>query len=141
MGLLAAGMGPGQAGRAAGVSKSFAYQLHRKMGGVYRPPRTTYSDRYLDREERYELARLRDGGCSLRAIAQRMGRAASTISRELARNADPAPAGIGPSGRTGWPGSGSGGPGPRSWPAARCCGRGCSSCWTAGTPRSRSAGG
>ena len=87
--LLAAGMGPGQAGPAAGVSKTFAYQLDRKMGGVYRPPGTTYSDRYLDREERYEIARLREGGCSVREVARRTGRAASTISRELARNADP----------------------------------------------------
>jgi hypothetical protein len=58
--LLAAGLNPNQAGPAAGVSKSFAYQLHHTMGGVYRPPRTTYSDRYLDREERYEMARLRE---------------------------------------------------------------------------------
>jgi transposase, IS30 family len=87
--LLAAGMSPGQAGPAAGVSKTFAYQLDRKMGGVYRPPGTTYSDRYLDREERYEIARLREAGCSVREVARRTGRAASTISRELDRNADP----------------------------------------------------
>ena len=43
---LAAGLNPGQAARAAGVSKTFAYDLHRKMGGVYRPPGVTYSDRY-----------------------------------------------------------------------------------------------
>jgi hypothetical protein len=55
--LLTAGMSPNQAGPAAGVSTTFAYELDRKMGGVYRPPGTTYSDRYLDREERYEIAR------------------------------------------------------------------------------------
>ena len=86
--LLVAGMSPNQAGPAAGVSKTFAYKLDRKMGGVYRPPGTTYSDRYLDREERYEIARLREAGCSMREIARRTGRAASTISRELDRNAD-----------------------------------------------------
>ncbi len=74
LGHLAAGRGVREAARAAGVSKSFAYLVHRKMGGVYRPPGTTYSDRYLDREERYELARLRDDGLSQRAIAERLGR-------------------------------------------------------------------
>jgi transposase, IS30 family len=87
--LLAAGMSPNQAGPAAGVSKSSAYRLHHKMGGVYRPPGTTYSDRYLDREERYEMARLREAGCSMREVGRRTGRAASTVSRELARNAGP----------------------------------------------------
>jgi transposase, IS30 family len=87
--LLTAGMSPNQAGPLAGVSTTFAYALDRKMGGVYRPPGTTYCDRYLDREERYEIARLREGGCSMREIGRRTGRAASTISRELARNADP----------------------------------------------------
>jgi IS30 family transposase len=87
--LLAAGRNPNQAGPAAGVSVSFAYELHRKMGGVYRPPGTAYSDRYLDREERYEMARLREAGLPVREIGRRMGRAASTVSRELARNADP----------------------------------------------------
>jgi transposase, IS30 family len=83
---LAAGMGPPRAARAAGVSVSYAYKLHRKMGGVYRPPGVTYSARYLDREERYELARLRDSGLSMRQVAARLGRSPSTISRELARN-------------------------------------------------------
>ena len=86
---LAAGLNPMQASAAAGVSKSFAYRLHHTMGGVYRPPGVTYSDRYLDREERYELARLREAGLPMRQIAARLGRAPSTISRELARNADP----------------------------------------------------
>ena len=87
--LLSAGMSPNQAGPAAGVSKSAAYRLHHKMGGVYRPPAVTYSDRYLDREERYEMARLREAGCSMREVGRRMGRAASTVSRELARNTGP----------------------------------------------------
>ena len=89
LGHLAAGLGVREAARAAGVSKSFAYLVHRKMGGVYRPPGTTYSARYLDREERYELARLRDAGLPQRAVAERPGRSPSTICRELARNRDP----------------------------------------------------
>jgi transposase, IS30 family len=87
--FLAAGMNPSQASRAAGVSLAFAYGLHHKMGGVYRPPDVTYSDRYLDREERYEIARLLELGLSKRQVAARLGRHPSTIGRELARNADP----------------------------------------------------
>jgi len=87
--LLASGLNPRQASAAAGVSKTFAYGLHHKMGGVYRPPDVTYSARYLSREERYELARLRDAGLGVRAIAGRLGRSPSTISRELDRNAGP----------------------------------------------------
>ena len=86
---LAGGMNPAQASRAAGVSLAFSYGLHHKMGGVYRPPGVTYNARYLDREERYELARLLELGLSRRQIAARMGRSASTVSRELDRNKDP----------------------------------------------------
>src|SRR5512142_18078 len=57
---LAAGENPHRAAAAAGVSVSYAYLLHHKMGGVYRPPGVTYSERYLSREERYELARNAD---------------------------------------------------------------------------------
>jgi transposase, IS30 family len=87
--LLAAGLNPSQASRAAGVSLAFGYELHHKMGGVYRPPGVTYSARYLDREERYELARLLELGLSRRQAAARLGRHPSTIGRELERNKDP----------------------------------------------------
>jgi IS30 family transposase len=93
---LAAGMNPSQASRSAGVSLAFAYGLHRKMGGVYRPPGVTYSARYLDREERYELARLREQGLPVRQVAARLGRSPSTICRELARNAGPRAGGCQP---------------------------------------------
>ena len=66
------------------------------MGGVYRPPGVTYCDRYLDREERYELARLREAGLSVRQIAARLGRSPSTVSRELARNVGPRAGGYQP---------------------------------------------
>ena len=56
---------------------------------MYRPPGVTYSDRYLDREERYELARLRESGLWVRRVAARLGRSPSTVCRELARNACP----------------------------------------------------
>jgi transposase, IS30 family len=86
---LASGMNPIRAARVTGVSMSYAYRLHHKMGGVYRPAGVVYSARYLDREERYEIARLREAGLPARQIAARLGRSPSTICRELARNADP----------------------------------------------------
>ena len=86
---LRSGMNPRQAGEAAGVSTEYARQLNKKMGGVYRPPGTSYDSRYLDREDRYEIARLREAGLSIRKVAARLGRHASTICRELERNADP----------------------------------------------------
>src|SRR3954453_14209239 len=42
---------------------------------------------HLELEERERLAALKAEGLSLRAIARALGRAASTISRELRRNA------------------------------------------------------
>jgi IS30 family transposase len=87
---LSQGLGPMEVARRTGVSKSLIYRWHCRVGGVYRPPAAApYSPRYLDREERYELARLAGQGLSVRGIARVMGRAASTVSRELARNRDP----------------------------------------------------
>ena len=43
----------------------------------------------LDIDERYELYRLHETGTALREIGRLMGRSASTISRELCRNALP----------------------------------------------------
>jgi IS30 family transposase len=45
------------------------------------------SERYLSFAEREEIARWRAQGSGVREIARRLGRAASTISRELRRNA------------------------------------------------------
>jgi len=45
------------------------------------------SARYLSQDERIELADLRHAGLSIRQIADQLGRAPSTISRELRRNA------------------------------------------------------
>lgn len=88
-GLIASGMRPYLAARAAGVSQGFAYGLVRKIGGVCHRPEVIYSSRYLSREERYEIARLREAGLSMRQVAARMGRSPSTISRELDRSAGP----------------------------------------------------
>jgi IS30 family transposase len=57
---------------------------------------TTFSDRYLDRDQRYEIARLRESGLSMREVARRLGVNVSTVSRELARNTDSASGGYQP---------------------------------------------
>lgn len=44
------------------------------------------SSSYLSQDERIEIADLRHSGCSIRQIAHRLGRAPSTVSRELSRN-------------------------------------------------------
>ena len=77
-----------QVARLTGVSKSYLYKLHHSVGGVYRPVHVHYSRRYLSRDERYEIARLGEAGISARQIGLRLGRATSTITRELARNLD-----------------------------------------------------
>ena len=71
MDLLAGGLGPMEVARCTGVSKSHVYEMHHHAGGVYRPPRTQYSDRFMSREERYEIARLTEARPrrSVRAIA------------------------------------------------------------------------
>jgi helix-turn-helix protein len=122
---LASGMNPMQASRASGVLKSFAYNLCNEMGGVVPAPEATCSARYLDREERYEIARLREARLPVRQVAIRLGRNPSTLSRELCRNATPAPGATSPSGRTPWPGGG--GRSRRSCRVPRCCARRCRS--------------
>ncbi len=92
------------AAREVGVSRSAAtnwtkgYKTYRNGVEVgFIPPLDPLqvreiSTRYLSQDERIEIADLRRSGLSLRAIAGRLGRAPSTISRELRRNA---PAGRG----------------------------------------------
>jgi transposase-like protein len=54
---------------------------------MFRPSGKPLSGRYLSFAEREEIALLRVRGCSMREVACRLGRAASTILRELRRNA------------------------------------------------------
>ena len=77
-----------QAAAAAGVSKSQVYRMLGEVGGVI-PRQPALSARFLCRDERYELARLRDAGASMRQIGRCLGRDPGTISREIARNSDP----------------------------------------------------
>jgi IS30 family transposase len=86
---LASGLNQPAAARATGASESYVRNVHRRVGGVFRPACTGYCPRYLSRVERYELARLLELGLSQRAIAVRLSRSPSTICRELNRNRDP----------------------------------------------------
>ena len=101
--LLEAGVNFTQAARAVGVSK--------RTGKVWRNGRTRsngrnekpsvdryrstvdipqkISSRYLDQDECISIADWRKAGMSVRGIARRLNRPASTVSRELARNANP----------------------------------------------------
>jgi IS30 family transposase len=54
---------------------------------MFRPSAKPLSGRYLSFAEREEIALLRAQGCSMQEVARRIGRAASTVSRELRRNA------------------------------------------------------
>src|SRR5215204_4290255 len=54
---------------------------------MFGPSAKLQSGRYLSLAEREEIALLRVQGCTVQAVARRIGRAASTISRELRRNA------------------------------------------------------
>jgi lambda repressor-like predicted transcriptional regulator len=104
MELRARGWSVRAAAREAGVSRSAAtnwtngYKTYRNGVEVgFIPPLDPLkvrqiNTRYLSQDERIEIADLRRSGLSLRAIGDRLGRAPSTISRELRRNA---PAGRG----------------------------------------------
>ena len=78
----------------AGVLPSIGVRWFRKGGGM--PPLilAPVSGRYLSFAEREEIAVLLAGGCGVREIARQLGRAPSTISRELQRNAALGPAGL-----------------------------------------------
>src|SRR6201987_5620140 len=71
----------------AGGVPSIGVRLFRKGGGMSPLPLAPVSGRYLSFTEREEIAVLLAGGCGVREIARRLGRAPSTISRELQRNA------------------------------------------------------
>ncbi len=123
------------------MSKTWAYALYHRIGGVCRPAGTNYSDRYLDRGQRDEIARLRESGLGMRAIGNRIGVHASTVSRELRRNAVPGTGQYlpGRADRVAWERQRR--PKPSSCPGTRSCGRRCRRCSTAGTRPSRPPGG
>jgi transposase, IS30 family len=71
----------------AGVSEPVGVRWFREGGGMPTVTLAPLSGRYLSFAEREEIALLRARGCGVREIARAVGRAPSTISRELRRNA------------------------------------------------------
>jgi IS30 family transposase len=82
---IASGAGPEAAASAAGVSHGTGQRWLREAGGMAPIELRDTAGRYLSMAEREEIAVLR-GRVGVREIARRLGRAPSTVSRELARN-------------------------------------------------------
>jgi IS30 family transposase len=71
----------------AGVAAVIGVRWFREGGGMPSVTVAPLSGRYLSFAEREEIALLRARGYGVREVARRLGRAPSTISRELRRNA------------------------------------------------------
>src|ERR1700686_3986859 len=88
---IAVGLESEDAALEAGVTPAVGKRWCRKAGGIpleiFGQSAKPLSGRYLSFAEREEIALLRAQGYSMREVARRLGRAASTISRELRRNA------------------------------------------------------
>jgi IS30 family transposase len=88
---IATGLSSEGAALEAGLPLDAGYRLFRRAGGMppamFRSSAKPVSGRYLSLAEREEIALLNVQGHSMREIGRRLGRAASTISRELDRNA------------------------------------------------------
>ena len=80
-----AGLPVGEAGAAAGAGRS-AEEWFRRAGGVKANGPGPVCGRYLSVAEREEIAVGVAAGESLRSVAARLGRAPSTVSREVRRN-------------------------------------------------------
>jgi IS30 family transposase len=80
-----AGQSLSEIGRALGRERSSIHRMVASTGGYVPTPRRR-SQRVLSSAEREEISRGLAEGVSLRAIAARLGRAVSTISREVARH-------------------------------------------------------
>lgn len=86
--LLSAGMGTVEACRQVGIGRKTGFRWRQENGGI--PPKLLgedwHSRRYQSRFERQRIAGLYERGHGVRDIARRIGRAPSTVSRELRRN-------------------------------------------------------
>lgn len=84
--LLASGLSGPQAARQLGLGSTAARRVVLRAGGVRPRARPPVSGLRLSFREREEIALLHAAGHGVRAIARELGRAASTVSRELDRN-------------------------------------------------------
>ncbi|MFI7495075.1 IS30 family transposase [Kocuria sp. M4R2S49] len=86
--LILSGVGTVEACRMVGIGRKTGYRWRAELGGLgpARRAEAQQSERYLSLLERERIAVLRRQGLSMRAIAARLGRAPSTVSRELRRN-------------------------------------------------------
>ena len=80
------GLGLQEAAAAAGVNPHQAQAWFREAGGVKGNAPRAGRGRYLSVAEREEIALGLAQGLAVREIARRLGRAPSTVSREIARN-------------------------------------------------------
>ncbi len=80
------GLGVADAGLAAGVGQTVAFGWFKQAGGVKSNGPRPGSGRFLSLSEREEIAVGLAAGDSVRVIAGRLGRSASTVSREVTRN-------------------------------------------------------
>ncbi|WP_430540732.1 helix-turn-helix domain-containing protein, partial [Nocardioides marinisabuli] len=80
-----AGVGVGQAAQRVGVSRTRALRWVYERGGVKPSPQAGARTRSLSFAEREQIAVLSAAGLGVRQIAGALGRAPSTISRELRR--------------------------------------------------------
>ena len=88
---IARGLSSEVSAKVAGVSSPLGPRWFREAGGmppsIFAPSSKALSGRYLSFQEREEIALLKAKGHGVCEIARRLDRAASTISRELRRNA------------------------------------------------------
>jgi len=84
---IAKGTTSEQAAIAVGVASAVGCRWFREAGGMRPISVVPLSGRYLSLAEREEIAILKATGFGVREIARQVGRAPSTISRELRRNA------------------------------------------------------
>ena len=89
--LISTGLSSAAAAIKAGVSQPVGTRWFREAGGMlpatFGPAAKPLSGRYLSMAEREEIALLLFQDHSLQEIGRRLGRSASTISREVRRNA------------------------------------------------------
>jgi hypothetical protein len=84
---IAKGLLAEEAAAVVGVSQAAGSRWFRQGGGMPSMELAPLAGRYLSFSEREEIGLLRAQGVGVRAIARQLGRAPSTISRELRRNA------------------------------------------------------